>query len=154
MIQLGLVERLSPACPVTGRRGPQVLAADMGFLQVELSFVQETQRIKVNYLISKCDVTNTYRSQIMIRKGQQLKMTSNVGGVAEFYVICTLLRNGEALAYKETRPALGSNPTWNQAFLFYLDEGEPHEYWCQLLLMKGNRLALHASGLYRGSNDY
>ena len=120
---LGCTERLSPSCPVTGRRGPQMMAGEFGFLQIELGYVHETRRLKV-----------------MVRKGQKLASPSSIPGVAEYYVVLSLLRNGESIQFRETRPALGANPSWNQAFLFYLDDGEPSEYWCQLLLMRGMRI--------------
>lgn len=122
-------ERLSLACPMTGKRGPQLIAGELGYIQLELQYVRDSRRLKV-----------------MIRKGQHLLSKSDSANgekrPVEFYVIVSLLRNGEAITYKESKSAFGSNAAWNEAFLFYLDGSESEDdYWLQLLVMRGNLYA-------------
>ncbi|KAI1303659.1 Synaptotagmin-11 [Halotydeus destructor] len=120
-VLLGCYERLSLACPETGKRGEYVLAGELGYLQVELSYQADVKRLKV-----------------VIRKGQQLPAKADTRlGSAEYYIIVSLLKDNVAILYKETRPSLGTNPTWNQPFLFYLDEGHENDYCLQFVIMKG-----------------
>ncbi|RWS24847.1 synaptotagmin-7-like protein [Leptotrombidium deliense] len=118
------VDRLSLACPVTGKRGPVLMTGELGFLHLELEYHIEARRIKV-----------------MIRKAQQLPLTrkgtlANIGS-PDFYVIVSLGCEGEVITYKETKPAAGINPIWNQPFLFYLEEDKVNSYWLQFLVMRG-----------------
>ncbi|XP_013771818.1 synaptotagmin-7-like [Limulus polyphemus] len=110
-------EKLSPL--KTSRSKLQ--SVDLGQLFVMLQYQPEADRLKV-----------------MVRKAENLKRPSGVSiGLSEYYVIISLLRGIEAVTYKETRPASGPNPVWNQPFLFDIPETEVHQYSLQFLVMLG-----------------
>ncbi|XP_023241237.1 synaptotagmin-4-like [Centruroides sculpturatus] len=78
------------------------------------------------------------RLKVLVRKAENLPKATGVSiGQPEFYVIVSILRGIEAITYKETRPASGVNPVWNQPFLFDLPSKETEEYWLQFLIMRG-----------------
>lgn len=96
-------------------------SVDLGQLFVMLQYQPESDRLKV-----------------MVRKADNLRRPSGVSiGLSEYYVIISLLRGIEAVTYKETRPAAGPNPVWNQPFLFDIPETEVHQYSLQFLVMRG-----------------
>lgn len=119
---LGCRERLSLTCPLTGKRGPLMLAGDLGFLNVDLDFNRESRGLKVN-----------------IRKAQNLPIHGGAFSVGypEHYVIITLMRKNEIVTFKETRTFLGANPAVNQSFVFDVDDGQINDYWLQILIMRG-----------------
>lgn len=132
---IGLKEKLSSACSLTGKRGPILMSGNLGFLKITLEYVTENQRIK-----------------IMIRRGQHfppaINSTYALLGSPEHYIIVSLMKNQESVVYKETKSVLGLNPSFNQVFLFYLDQLDVDssgsikkssfdEYWIQILVMRG-----------------
>ena len=132
---IGIKEKLSSACQLTGKRGPQLMSGNLGFLKISLEYLTENQRIK-----------------IMIRRGQHFPPSTNstyaLLGSPEHFIIVSLMKNQESVVYKETKPVLGINPSFNQVFLFYLDQLDVDssgnvkkssfdEYWIQVLVMRG-----------------
>lgn len=82
---------------------------------------------------------NANRLKVLVRKAENLPKATGVSlGQPEFYVIVSILRSIEAITYKETKPASGVNPVWNQPFLFDLPSCETDEYWLQFLIMRGH----------------
>lgn len=41
----------------------------------------------------------------------------------------------------------GQSPTWNQAFLFYLEHGDPKEYWLRFTLMRDKIVSSDGGGI-------
>ena len=132
---IGVKEKLSSACSLTGKRGPLLMSGNLGFVKISLEYLTENQRIK-----------------IMIRRGQHFPPATNstyaLLGSPEHYIIVSLMKNQESVVYKETKSVLGLNPSFNQVFLFYLDQLDVDssgsikkssfdEYWIQILVMRG-----------------
>lgn len=132
---IGIKEKISSACQLTGKRGPLLLSGNLGFLKISLEYLTENQRIK-----------------IMIRRGQHFPPATNstfaLLGSPEHFIVVSLMKKQESVVYKETKPVLGLNPTFNQVFLFYLDQLDVDssgniktssfdEYWIQILVMRG-----------------
>lgn len=132
---IGIKEKLSSACQLTGKRGPLLMSGNLGFLKISLEYLTENQRVK-----------------IMIRRGQHfppaINSTFALLGSPEHFVIVSLMKNQDTIVYKETKSVLGINPSFNQVFLFYLDQldidssgnikkSSFDEYWIQILVMRG-----------------
>lgn len=132
---IGIREKLSSACQLTGKRGPLLMSGSLGFLKISLEYLTENQRIK-----------------IMIRRGQHFPPATNstfaLLGSPEHFVIVSLMKNQESVVYKETKSVLGVNPSFNQVFLFYLDQldidssgsikkSSFDDYWIQIVVMRG-----------------